>query len=247
MRKNLIFIQMNTEKSPSEKLTSKEKNENAWLNIFLNVIIPALILTKLSDPLYLGQVWALVVALSFPLIYGAYDYITRRKHNFFSALGLLSVLLTGGIGLFQLSKGWMVAKETAIPLLMGVAVYVSQFTKLPLVKTFLNQILDLDRIKDAFEANSKAELFQKVMKNATLSLSFSFLISAALNYVLAIRILVGEPGSVEFNESLGKMTALSFPVISLPMMVIVGCIMYYLFRTITQTTGLEFEDFIRQK
>ena len=226
---------------------TQEKNENAWLNIFLNVIIPALILTKLSDPQYLGQVWALIVALAFPILYGAYDYITRKKHNFFSALGLISVLLTGGIGLMELNKGWMVAKETAIPALMGLAVFISQYTKFPLVKTFLNQILDLDKIKLTFEEQNAGEKFQTVLKNSTLWLSLSFFISAALNYVLAVKILVGEPGSVEFNESLGKMTALSFPVISLPMMVIVGLIMFYLFREIKKTTGLEFEDFIRQK
>lgn len=226
---------------------TQEKNENAWLNIFLNVIIPALILTKLSDPQYLGQVWALIVALAFPILYGAYDYITRKKHNFFSALGLISVLLTGGIGLMELNKGWMVAKETAIPALMGLAVFISQYTKFPLVKTFLNQILDLDKIKLTFEEQNAGEKFQTVLKNSTLWLSLSFFISATLNYVLAVKILVGEPGSVEFNESLGKMTALSFPVISLPMMVIVGLIMFYLFREIKKTTGLEFEDFIRQK
>ena len=226
---------------------SQEKNENAWLNIFLNVIIPALILTKLSDPQYLGQVWALIVALAFPILYGAYDYITRKKHNFFSALGLISVLLTGGIGLMELNKGWMVAKETAIPALMGLAVFISQYTKFPLVKTFLNQILDLDKIKQTFEEQNAGEKFQTILKNSTLWLSLSFLISAALNYVLAVKILMGEPGSVEFNESLGKMTALSFPVISLPMMVIVGLIMFYLFKEIKRTTGLEFEDFIRQK
>lgn len=238
---------MNNQNTSTEPLEPKDKNENAWLNIFLNVIIPALILTKLSDPQYLGQVWALIVALAFPILYGAYDYITRKKHNFFSALGLISVLLTGGIGLMELNKGWMVAKETAIPAIMGLAVFLSQYTKFPLVRTFLNQILDLDKIKLTFEQQNAGEKFQTVLKNSTLWLSLSFFISAALNYILAVKILVGEPGSVEFNESLGKMTALSFPVISLPMMVIVGAIMYYLFREIKKTTGLEFEDFIRQK
>lgn len=238
---------MNNQNITPNSTSPAEKNENAWLNIFLNVIIPALILTKLSDPQYLGQVWALVLALAFPILYGAYDYFTRKKHNFFSILGLISVLMTGGIGLLELNKGWMIAKETAIPLLMGLAVFLSQYTKLPLVKTFLNQMLDLNKIHQAFEEKNCGEKLQKIFKNSTLWLSLSFVISALLNYILAIKILVGEPGSVEFNESLGKMTALSFPVISLPMMVIVGAIIYYLFREIKTTTGLEFEDFIRQK
>lgn len=223
-----------------------QKNENPWINILLNVIVPALILTKLSDPQYLGQLWALIIALAFPLGYGLYDYLQRRKLNFFSALGLVSVLLTGGIGLFQLNKSWMVAKETSIPLLMGLAVVISQKTRFPLVKTFLNQVLDLTKIREAFDEHNQALRFDQCLNRSSWMLASSFFLSAALNYILAIRILEGEAGSVEFNESLGRMTAWSFPVISLPMMIIVGGVMVYLFKTIKEVTEKEFEEFIRQ-
>lgn len=228
------------------ELAKPDKNENPWINITLNVIVPAVILTKLSDPQYLGQLWALIIALAFPLGYGAYDYFQRRKWNFFSALGLVSVLLTGGIGLFQLNKSWMVAKETAIPLIMGLAVVISQKTRFPLVRTFLNQVLDLPKIKEAFDEHNQAQRFEKCLSLSSWMLAASFFLSALLNYILAVQILKGDAGSVEFNESLGKMTAWSFPVISLPMMFMVGGVMVYLFKTIKDVTEKEFEDFIRQ-
>jgi hypothetical protein len=59
-------------------------------------------------------------------------------------------------------------------------------------------------------------------------------------------ILKGEPGSVEFNESLGKMTALSFPVISIPMLIMVGVIIYILVHSIKKYTSLELEDIVKQ-
>jgi len=223
-----------------------DKNENPWINITLNVIVPAVILTKLSNPEYLGQFWALIIALAFPLSYGAYDYFQRRKWNFFSALGLVSVLLTGGIGLFQLNKSWMVAKETAIPLIMGLAVVFSQKTRFPLVRTFLNQVLDLPRIKDAFDDHNQGPKFEKCLNLSSWMLALSFFLSAFLNYILAVKILTGDAGTVEFNESLGKMTAWSFPVISLPMMFIVGGVMLYLFKTIKDVTEKDFEEFVRQ-
>ena len=223
-----------------------DKNENPWINITLNVIVPAVILTKLSNPEYLGQFWALIIALAFPLSYGAYDYFQRRKWNFFSALGLVSVLLTGGIGLFQLNKSWMVAKETAIPLIMGLAVVFSQKTRFPLVRTFLNQVLDLPRIKDAFDDHNQGPKFAKCLNLSSWMLALSFFLSAFLNYILAVKILTGDAGTVEFNESLGKMTAWSFPVISLPMMFIVGGVMLYLFKTIKDVTEKDFEEFVRQ-
>jgi hypothetical protein len=71
----------------------------------------------------------------------------------------------------------------------------------------------------------------------------SFFLSAVLNYILAVKILVGEPGTQEFTESLGRMTALSFPVITIPMMIVMGGLMFYIIKTIQSVTQLEFEDF----
>ncbi|MDG4870470.1 MFS transporter, partial [Guyparkeria sp. 1SP6A2] len=63
----------------------------------------------------LGPTWALFVALAFPLIFGIVSFIQERKINFYSALGLISVLLTGGIGLLQLDPAYIAIKEAAIP------------------------------------------------------------------------------------------------------------------------------------
>lgn len=228
------------------KLPEKNK-ENPWINLIVNVVLPSVILTKLSTPDRLGQVGALIFALGLPILYGAYDYLTRRKHNILSIIGLLSVLLTGGIGLFQLNKNWMIAKETAIPLVMGVAVYLSEFTKYPLLKTLLSQGLDLSKMRQVFEEHKSADRFDRLLKTASWGLAFSFVVSALLNYLLAVFILEGEPGSLQFNESLGKMTALSFPVITIPMMILMGIIMYYMIKTIQQVTGQSIESFIIQK
>ncbi len=231
---------MNAETAP------KKKQENSFLNIALNVIIPSVILTKFSSDEHLGQVYSLIIALSFPIGYGAYDYFKQKKVNFFSALGLFSVIMTGGIGLFNLNRDWMVAKETLIPFFMGIAVIVSQYTSKPLVKTFLGQMIDIELIDKSFKEHGHNGLFEKNLKIASLCLGGTFFVSAVLNYILAIKILVGEPGTVEFNESLGKMTALSFPVISVPMVIMVGLIIAYLVMTIKKNTDLEIEAILKQ-
>ncbi|RYZ96619.1 MAG: MFS transporter, partial [Moraxellaceae bacterium] len=80
----------------------KPQKENMLVNILMNIVIPTLILTKASGDDYLGATWGLIVALAFPIGYGLKDFIARRKFNFFSALGVVSVLLTGGISLLHL-------------------------------------------------------------------------------------------------------------------------------------------------
>ena len=75
----------------------------------------------------------------------------------------------------------------------------------------------------------------------------SFFLSATLNYILAITIVTSMPGTVEYNEQLGKMTALSFPVIALPATLVMMGAILYLFTGITSLTGLSLEEVIRHK
>ena len=65
-----------------------EKERNPLSSLLLNVVVPAVILMKFSSPERLGPVWGLVIALSFPLGYGIYDFFDRKKVNFISILGL---------------------------------------------------------------------------------------------------------------------------------------------------------------
>ena len=49
------------------------------------------------------------------------EFINLRKVNFFSALGIVSVSLTGGISLLELDPVYIAIKEAAIPGMLGIA------------------------------------------------------------------------------------------------------------------------------
>ena len=233
--------------SPAEK--APEKKESLLLNLAFNIAIPTLVLTKLSGDDYLGIKLAIVVALSFPIIYGIRDFFTRSKINFFSALGVISVSLTGGISLMELDAVYIAIKEASIPALFGLATLVSLKTSQPLIHMFLlnEAVMDTNKIKAALEANNSQAAFDQLLVNASWILAGSFLLSAFLNYFLAIYILTADPGTIEFNEQLGKMTALSFPVIAVPAMLVMVGDMLYLFRGIKRLTGFSLEEIIKQK
>mgnify|MGYP000851752627 FL=1 len=135
----------------------KPKNpEHPLANILINVLIPVLALSYLSkDPEFqksihkTPQLWhigpekALVVALLFPIGYGIWYFVKTRKANFFSALGFLSVLLTGGLTIYLWNKDGTVKphadilfgiKEASIPLMLGLAVIGSHYTSSPLLR-----------------------------------------------------------------------------------------------------------------
>ena len=77
------------------------------IDLLVSLIIPSVILMKLSGESDLGVTGALITALAFPISWGLFELIKYRKFNFIALLGLISVLLTGGIGLLQLDTQWL--------------------------------------------------------------------------------------------------------------------------------------------
>ncbi len=225
---------------------AKPKRESLLANLLLNIVIPTLILTKFSGEDQLGIKLGIVVALAFPLAYGARDFLVSRKMNVFSALGFFSILLTGGISLLELDPQYIAIKEAAIPAIIGLATLLSMKTRYPLVKTFLynDKVLKVDKVAAALEEYNNERAFERTLQNASYLIAGSFFLSSLLNYILAKVILISDPGTVAFNEELGKMTALSFPIIAVPAMLVMMFALFYLFRRIRQLTHLGLDDVI---
>jgi len=221
-----------------------QKKENLLVNLTLNIVIPTLILTKLSTAHYLGPKWGVVAALIFPLAYGIWDFYERRKFNVFSALGVVSVLLTGGISLLKLKPEYIAIKEAAIPSIIGVITLISVKTPWPLVKTFLynDMVVQTDKINQVIEERGQISSFNSALKISSLIMATSFFLSAVLNYVLARVIVTSNPGTEAYAVELGKMTAYSYVVITIPSISVLMIAMVYFFRQLTKLTSLPFEE-----
>lgn len=221
---------------------------NPLVELLITLILPALILMKLSGPDHLGSVNALLLALSLPLFWGARDLLRRGKVNGFAVLGLVSVLLTGGIGLLQLDTRWLAIKEAAIPGLIGLAVAISAWTRHPLVRVvlFTPALMDVERIQRELDARGNAAAFDARLRIATWMLGGTFFFSATMNYLLATWIVVSPAGTVEFNEELGRLTLLSYPMIALPSMLFMLLALYYLVRAVRDLAGLSLNEALRQ-
>lgn len=234
---------------PSQPLQSDQaKPGNMLINLAFNIIIPTLIMTKLSGEDYLGPMLSIVVALAFPVGYGARDYLQSRKANLFSVLGIFSVVMTGGMSLLHIDPQYIAIKEAAVPACFGIATLLSIRTRYPLVKTFLfnEQILQISKVTAALTARNNLQAFEAKLTNASFMVAGSFFLSSVLNYILAKVILVSQPGTVEFTEQLGKMTALSFPVIALPSTLVLMGVLFYLLHHIRKMTHLETDDIFKE-
>jgi len=227
----------------------KKSNSNRiFVDLVVCMLIPTLILKKLSGDDMLGPNYALVAALSLPMLVGIWGFISERKIGFVPALGFISILLTGSIGILKLPKEYISYKEALIPGLIAVATVLSTYTKHPLIRTFLynDTFMDTDKVSIKLAENQKTQEFDQMMVKATWMLAASFVLSSALNFFLAKWIVVSESGTDAFNSELGTMNLYSYPVIVVPCMVITIYAMFYVFRNIKKMTGLGMEDLVQQ-
>lgn len=220
------------------------KRENLLLNLVFNIAVPMLILSKLSERL--GSMNALLLALAFPLAYGAYDFWQRRSVNFISGLGFFSTLATGGLGLLHLQPFWFAVKEAAVPGIIGVAVFASQWSKRPLVRQFLlnEQVINLPRVNAALEAHGMQPAFEALLRASSVLLAGSFFLSAFLNFSLARYLITAAPDTPEFNAQYGRMLGWSWPVIVVPSMAMMMFALWRLVKGVERMTGLTLEEIL---
>lgn len=218
-----------------------EKKPSPLNDIIFNVIVPSVILMKFSSDEYLGAVGGLVVALAFPVFFGGYELFKYKKFNFISLLGIVSVLLTGGIGLLELDNKWLAVKEALIPGLIGIGVFISTFTKYPVVSKMLinDTVLNMSLIHEKLNEFGNKQQFERSLVTANYLFASTFVFSSVMNYVLAKVIVTSPSGTQAFNEELGRMTLVSYPMIAIPSMLMMMGIFFYMWRKIRQMTQLE--------
>lgn len=222
----------------------KKKRENIFINLICNIAVPTVVLTKLSGPERLGPQWGMIVALAFPLGYGIYDLIQRKKFNFLSIIGILNVVMTGVLNELKVELFWFAVKEAAMPSLLGISVLASMGTKRPVVRELVwnDQAIDTEKVERILGERGQHADFERLLRNASFGVAFSFLLSAVLNYGLARYVLKSPPGTVEFNAELGKMNFWTWFVITIPTMIVFIFVFWRLISGITRLTGLQLEE-----
>ncbi len=220
---------------------------NPLVELAFTILIPALILMKLSGAEALGTVNALLLALAFPLGWGALEFLRYGKPGWMALLGLVSVMLTGGIGLLALDPQWLAVKEAAVPGLIGLVVLASVKTRYPLVRTLLFNpaLIDIARVQQELAERGTQASFESRLRFANHLLAGTFFFSSAMNYALASWIVTSPAGSEAFNEELGRLTLLSYPVIALPSMLMMAGLLFFLGRSAQQLSGLKIADMLR--
>lgn len=231
----------------------KKTNESPIFSILASVVIPIVILNKLSgqDPLTV-----LIIALAFPVGYGAYSYIKNGSMSFVALLGLLNTLFTGGFAVLKLEGFWFAVKEAAFPCLIGVFVFFSSFTKSPFLKFMLLDSggLNTSVIYETIINKNVLDRFKKMVRDYTMVFSISFFVNGLIQFFLALHIfkpisnqLSETEQSQILNQQIADMTWQSMAVITVPTMLALAALFYFFLRGLTKMTGLQFEQMVNEK
>ncbi len=226
-----------------------KKREPLTLNLLLNLLLPSLLMLKGEKYFGWSPKLSLGLALALPLGYGCYDFFVAKRANFFSIIGFVSLLLTGGIGLLSLPKEWIAIKEAAVPLVLGTLVLASAATPYPLVKKLLcnPDVLNMPLVYEQLQRQANQAAFDALLRRCTYLVSTSFLLSAGLNFILAKAIVHSESGTPAFTQEIGHMNLLTYPVIVLPCTLVMLFTVFFLVRGIKQLTGLPMESILKHK
>ncbi|MEC7225210.1 MAG: VC0807 family protein, partial [Verrucomicrobiota bacterium] len=207
---------------------------------------------------HIGPEYGMAVAVAFPFIYGVVFFFKNKKFNFYSVLGIISVLLTGFITIHVWNEDGSIKenadllfaiKEAAIPLMLGAAMLYSHRTKNPLIDVFfLNpDIFDITKIEETAKEKNTYNDYLAFRLKLTWMFASSFLLSSLLNFILAMYLLKDANDKESYNLAVGKVMGYGYLVIGIPLMIImVGCLIY-LMKTISRITGLTKEEFMMPK
>jgi len=216
----------------------------AIAELVVNVAIPSAVLLWLSDADKLGPLWALLLALAPPAAWGIGSMVRAGRPSGLAVIAFGSVLLTGGVGLFELDPAWIAVKEALVPTLFGIATLVSAPTSYAVIPTLMARLFDDAAIDGALTEASQQAAWQRANQSATVQVGVLFLLSAAGSWSLARYVVVSPPGTEAFNSELGWMTMLSVPALMVPMTLGMAFVLSRVITRLEELTGEEYEHFL---
>lgn len=223
-----------------------------FLDLAFNLVIPVMILQKLSSKLgEHGPLIALVVALSFPLSFGFYDLVVKKKRNLLSILGFINILFTGGFALMGLTRNWYIAKELLLPTLIGSYVWSTTLRNTSFIELifFNDSVFNMEAINAKIsEKNNKKDL-KRLMFHSTQIFAATFLVSAIANFFIANNIFTDIPyiwttteRAAIRNYEIAEMKKWHYIVLLVPSLIMTVLLLWHLVSGLVKITGLKMEE-----
>jgi hypothetical protein len=177
----------------------------------INIALPIAILFLLSDDDRLGPLPALLLAVAIPALYGIWELLRTRKVNAMSVMGIVSVLLTGVIGVFQLDSGLFAVKEALVPLGFAALLLISNRSDFPLVKLLFDVVQRKERVERAVHAVNGEAAYRHHIERSGAIWAGIMTLSGVMKFTLASIVVTADAGTKAFNTQLATYEVVQIP------------------------------------
>ncbi|MEM6930397.1 MAG: VC0807 family protein [Myxococcota bacterium] len=208
------------------------------------VVFPTVVLIGFTGEDWLGPRLGLVVALAAPLGWGIFSMVRDRTVSALAVIALVSVLLTGSVGLLELDPQWFALKEAAVPLVLGGLTMATAHTRFALLPVLFERVLDTDRVDEALDTPAR-DTFDAASRRGTVLAGGIVAGSALLSWGLARYLVTSPSGSEAFASELGTFTTVSFFAVGVPTTLATAWVLRGVLLQLEDLAGVDIETLLQ--
>lgn len=227
--------------------TSQPSRSATLVQLLVSFVIPVIILARFSGEAQLGPARGMLLALAFPVGYEVYNFFTHKKPSYLSLFAIGGILLTGGISLLGLSEDWLAVRRAVPYLAAALVIMGSIIIKRPLLPALLPYFLDMDLLAKHTRGKRARAALERTLTRCSVMLSILLLILAIISFVLTKALILSPTDTSAFNQEFAKLRLVSLAAVTLPLLVGVTALLFYLVSSLEKLTGLEFDQILKKK
>lgn len=218
---------------------------NIMSKALINIFLPVAILLTLSDESRLGPLAALLLAVGIPATYGTWELVRTRKINASSILGIVSVLMTGAIAVFELDTRYFAVKEAAIPVGFAAILLISNRMSFPVVKLLFDVVQRKERVERLIPEHHQETAYRKHIERSGALWAGIMILSGVMKFTLASIIMTADAGTREFNTQLATYELVQIPTSMTITMVLILSLIYFIAKGTGALIGLAPSEVLR--
>ncbi len=215
------------------------------LGAFINIVLPVAILLGLSSEDRLGAIPALLLAIGIPAASGIIELWRKRRVDVSALMGVVSVLLTGVIGVFELSTRLYAIKEAAIPLGFAALLVASNHTRFPISTLLADMVQRRDRVRMALTTAAQEQAYRAHLEATGRVWAVIMAISGVLKFILSSLVVTSPAGTEAFNHDLALYEIVQLPTTFALSGLLILSLIWYVVSGTARITGLEEADILR--
>jgi intracellular septation protein A len=215
------------------------------VSVIVNIAIPVVILLTLSAPDRLGALPALLLAIGIPAVWGMIELKRAHRVDISATLGLISVLLTGVIGVLGLNAQLLAVKEAAIPIGFAIVLLASNATRFPVVTLLADMVQRRDRVRTALDRPAQQAAYHRHLQRSGAVWAGIMTLSGVLKFILASVVVNSAAGTEAFNHELARYELVQLPTTFTLSGVLILSLIWYIASGTAKITGLETAEVLR--